>query len=42
MKLRKGPYRLEYYSTIPKAYEEVLYHGISEGAFQAKGLRCLC
>ena len=32
------PYRLEYYNSIPKEYEEVLYHGISEGAFQAKGL----
>lgn len=30
--------RLEYYTTIPKEYEEVLYHGISERAFQAKGL----
>lgn len=30
--------RLEHYATIPKEYEEVLYHGISERAFQAKGL----
>ena len=30
--------RLEHYTTIPKGYEEVLYHGISERAFQAKGL----
>jgi GNAT superfamily N-acetyltransferase len=30
------PYRLEHHDTIPKEYEEVLYHGISEGAFQAK------
>ena len=31
-------YHLEHHDTIPKEYEEVLYHGISEGAFQAKGL----
>ncbi len=31
-------FHLENYNTIPKEYEEVLYHGISEGAFQAKGL----
>lgn len=30
--------RLEYCTTIPKEYEEILYHGISEEAFQAKGL----
>ena len=30
--------RLEHFTTIPKEYEEVLYHGISERAFQAKGL----
>jgi ribosomal protein S18 acetylase RimI-like enzyme len=29
---------LEHHSTIPKEYEEILYHGISEGAFHAKGL----
>lgn len=31
-------YHLEYFDTIPKEYEDVLYHGISEGASQAKGL----
>jgi ribosomal protein S18 acetylase RimI-like enzyme len=30
--------RLEHYTIIPKEYEEILYHGISEEAFQAKGL----
>lgn len=29
---------LEYYTIIPKEYEEIFYHGISEEAFQAKGL----
>ena len=36
--MKNEPFRLEHYSTIPKEYEEVLYHGISERAFQAKGL----
>ena len=31
-------YHLEHHDTIPKEYEEVLYYGISEGAFHAKGL----
>jgi len=31
-------YHLEHHDTIPKEYEEVLYHGISEEAFQAKRL----
>ena len=30
--------RLEHHDTIPKEYEEILYHGISEEAFHAKGL----
>lgn len=34
----KISYHLEHHDTIPKEYEEVLYHGISEEAFQAKGL----
>jgi len=29
---------LEHFKTIPKEYEDILYRGISEGAFQAKGL----
>lgn len=29
---------LQHYTIIPKEYEEILYHGISEEAFQAKGL----
>lgn len=29
---------LEHHNTIPKEYEEILYHGISEGAHHAKGL----
>jgi ribosomal protein S18 acetylase RimI-like enzyme len=36
--MNKEPYRLERYNIIPKEYEEVLYQGISEGAFQAKEL----
>jgi ribosomal protein S18 acetylase RimI-like enzyme len=36
--MKNEPFRLEHYATIPKEYEEVLYHGISERAFQAKGL----
>src|SRR4051812_5715198 len=36
--MKNEPFRLEHYTTIPKEYEEVLYHGISERAFQAKGL----
>ena len=36
--MKNEPFHLEYYTTIPKEYEEVLYHGISEGAFLAKGL----
>lgn len=36
--MKNEPLRLEHYTTIPKEYEEVLYHGISERAFQAKGL----
>ncbi|MEN9343246.1 MAG: blasticidin-S acetyltransferase [Chlamydiota bacterium] len=40
--MKNEPFRLEHYSTIPKEYEEVLYHGISERAFQAKGLSPIC
>ena len=36
--MKNEPFHLEHYATIPKEYEEVLYHGISERAFQAKGL----
>ncbi len=36
--MKNEPFRLEHYTTIPKEYEEILYHGISEKAFQAKGL----
>ena len=36
--MNETPYHLEHHDTIPKEYEEVLYHGISERAFQAKGL----
>lgn len=36
--MKNEAFRLEHYTTIPKEYEEVLYHGISERAFQAKGL----
>lgn len=36
--MKNEPFRLEHYTTIPKEYEELLYHGISEGAFLAKGL----
>lgn len=36
--MKNESFRLERYTTIPKEYEEVLYHGISERAFQAKGL----
>ena len=34
--MKKPLYRLEYYESIP--YEQVLYQGISEEAFRAKGL----
>lgn len=34
--MNKTLYHLEHHNTIPKEYEEVLYHGISEGDFQAK------
>src|SRR5689334_10365441 len=34
----QGIYHLESYDHIPKKYEEILYHGISEAAHQAKGL----
>jgi ribosomal protein S18 acetylase RimI-like enzyme len=36
--MKKEPYRLEHYNTIPKEYEEILYREISDNAFQAKGL----
>lgn len=36
--MNEALYHLEHHDTIPKEYEEVLYHGISEEAFQAKGL----
>ncbi len=36
--MKNEPFRLEHYTTIPKEHEEVLYHGISEEAFQAKRL----
>ena len=36
--MKNEPFRLEHYTTIPKEYEEVLYHGISEEASLAKGL----
>ena len=36
--MKNEPFRLEHYTSIPKEYEEVLYHGISKRAFQAKGL----
>lgn len=36
--LKHPSYRLEHYNVIPKEYEEILYHGISEEAFQAKSL----
>lgn len=36
--MNKTSYHLEHHGSIPKEYEEVLYHGISEGAFHAKGL----
>lgn len=35
---KNSSYYLEHYNAIPKEYEEVLYQGISEEAFQAKGL----
>jgi ribosomal protein S18 acetylase RimI-like enzyme len=34
----KNLYHLEHHSSIPEEYERVLYHGISEEAFYAKGL----
>jgi ribosomal protein S18 acetylase RimI-like enzyme len=34
--MNNSPYHLEYHDTIP--HEEVLFHGISEEAFRAKGL----
>jgi ribosomal protein S18 acetylase RimI-like enzyme len=37
-KLMKDPYRLEHYDAIPEEYVEILYHGISDEAFRAKGL----
>lgn len=36
--MNKTLYHLEYHDAIPKEYEEVLYRGISEEAFHAKGL----
>jgi ribosomal protein S18 acetylase RimI-like enzyme len=36
--MKEHSYRLECYHTIPKEYEEILYHEISDNAFQAKGL----
>lgn len=33
----RPPYHLQHYDAIPKEYEAVLYHGISEEAFKAKG-----
>ncbi|MBP9777422.1 MAG: GNAT family N-acetyltransferase [Alphaproteobacteria bacterium] len=40
--MNEPSYHLEHYDTIPKEYEEVLYRGISEEAFQAKGLPPIC
>ena len=34
----KDLYRLEQYDTIPAEYETILYRGISDEAFRAKGL----
>ena len=34
----KTLYHLEHQDTIPKEYEEILYHEISDEAFRAKGL----
>jgi ribosomal protein S18 acetylase RimI-like enzyme len=36
--LMKNPYHLEHYNTIPTEYEGILFKGISEYAFQEKGL----
>jgi GNAT superfamily N-acetyltransferase len=36
--MNETPYHLEHLNTIPKKYEAVLYHGISEAAFHTKGL----
>jgi hypothetical protein len=36
--VKNEPIRLERYTTISQEHEEVLYHGISERALQAKGL----
>ena len=36
--MNKTLYYLEHHDTIPKEYEEVLYHGISEESLHAKGL----
>lgn len=36
--MKNESFCLEHYTTIPKDYEEVLYRGISERAFQAKKL----
>lgn len=38
--INQSPYQLEHYNTIP--YEDVLFHGISEEAFHAKGLPPIC
>ncbi len=40
--MKKEPYRLEHYDTIPKEYEEILYREISDNAFQEKGLPPIC
>jgi ribosomal protein S18 acetylase RimI-like enzyme len=40
--MKETRYQLEYYDTIPKEYEEILYQGISEGAYLAKGLPAIC
>ncbi|MCH9630408.1 MAG: hypothetical protein S4CHLAM37_04070 [Chlamydiia bacterium] len=31
-------YSIEHYNTIPKEYEDILYHKISDNAFHVKGL----
>lgn len=36
--MNNPPYHLEHQDTIPKEYEEILYHEISNDAFRAKGL----
>jgi GNAT superfamily N-acetyltransferase len=40
--MNESLYHFEHHDTIPKEYEEVLYHGISKEAFHAKGLLPIC